>query len=180
MAKPRNGKPEESADANSFRDAVRDVKPLAQRELPPRLAHRPQPRARRGIAPATPDAAEPPLIESTVTAAETLVFRRSGVREQTLRRLRRGGIPVEAEVDLHGHTQSSARQALAEFLADARAAGCRCVRVIHGKGSSSGARGPILKSAVNQWLRRDLDVLAFVSARPIDGGTGALYVLLHA
>ena len=54
------------------------------------------------------------------------------------------------------------------------------MRIIHGKGYRSGARGPILKSAVNDWLRRDMDVMAFVSARPIDGGTGAVYVLLRA
>jgi DNA-nicking Smr family endonuclease len=54
------------------------------------------------------------------------------------------------------------------------------VRIIHGKGYRSGARGPVLKNAVNLWLRRHLDVMAFASARAIDGGTGAVYVLLRA
>jgi DNA-nicking Smr family endonuclease len=54
------------------------------------------------------------------------------------------------------------------------------VRVIHGKGHRSGARGPVLKTAVNLWLRRHMDVMAFVSARAIDGGGGAVYVLLRA
>jgi DNA-nicking Smr family endonuclease len=54
------------------------------------------------------------------------------------------------------------------------------VRIIHGKGYRSGARGPVLKTAVNLWLRHHHDVIAFVSARTIDGGTGALYVLLRA
>jgi DNA-nicking Smr family endonuclease len=102
------------------------------------------------------------------------------VRDRTLRQLKRGSFAIEAEVDLHGQSQSSARDELARFLDDCRRAGRRCVRIIHGKGYRSGARGPILKSAVNDWLRRDMDVMAFVSARPIDGGTGAVYVLLRA
>jgi DNA-nicking Smr family endonuclease len=50
--------------------------------------------------------------------------------------------------------------------------------VIHGKGRGSGQRGPVLKHVVNHWLRRMDGVLAFASARPVDGGTGAAYVLL--
>jgi DNA-nicking Smr family endonuclease len=72
-----------------------------------------------------------------------------------------------------------ARDALGDFLAGSRDAGHRCVRIIHGKGYRSGARGPVLKTAVNLWLRRHMDVMAFTSARTIDGGTGALYVLLR-
>ena len=53
------------------------------------------------------------------------------------------------------------------------------MRIVHGKGYRSGARGPVLKTAVNLWLRRHADVMAFVSARAIDGGAGAVYVLLR-
>jgi DNA-nicking Smr family endonuclease len=97
-----------------------------------------------------------------------------------MRRLRRGLVPIEDELDLHGLSQAAARERLAEFIARSRDGGCRCVRIIHGKGYRSGARGPVLKSAVNLWLRRHLDVMAFVSARPIDGGGGAMYVLLRS
>jgi DNA-nicking Smr family endonuclease len=93
---------------------------------------------------------------------------------------RRGLIPSEDELDLHGLTQMEARDQLADFIAHSRDAGRRCVRVVHGKGYRSGARGPILKTAVNLWLRRHLDVVAFTSAKAIDGGTGAVYVLLRA
>jgi DNA-nicking Smr family endonuclease len=169
--------PESSAEAKSFREAVRDVKPL--RPAAPRPAA-PKARARRpfdgGAVAATGDL---PLIESTVTAADALSFRRPGVRDQALRRLRRGSYRIEAEIDLHGQNQSSARDSLDDFLTYSRSAGYRCVRVIHGKGYRSGARGPILKSAVNEWLRRHAHVMAFASARPIDGGTGAVYVLLR-
>ncbi|HEX3848946.1 MAG TPA: Smr/MutS family protein [Steroidobacteraceae bacterium] len=114
-----------------------------------------------------------------VTREGALSFQRPGLGAAVIRRLRRGLIPVDDELDLHGHTESEARDRLAWFLAESRDAGHRCVRIVHGKGYRSGARGPVLKSAVNAWLRRHLDVIAFVSARPIDGGTGALYVLLR-
>ena len=76
-------------------------------------------------------------------------------------------------------SQTAARYQLAEFLTYSRNAGRRCVRIVHGKGYRSGARGPVLKAAVDLWLRRHLDVMAFTSARAIDGGTGAVYVLLR-
>ncbi|MFQ5981873.1 MAG: Smr/MutS family protein, partial [Woeseiaceae bacterium] len=56
--------------------------------------------------------------------------------------------------------------------------GHRCVRVVHGKGLGSGERGPVLKRKVDKWLSEWDSVLAFVSARQVDGGTGACYVLL--
>jgi DNA-nicking Smr family endonuclease len=71
-----------------------------------------------------------------------------------------------------------AKEALRTFLAQALARHIRCVRIIHGKGLRSGHRGPVLKGAVSSVLRRVGPVLAYVSARQVDGGTGALYVLL--
>ena len=81
-----------------------------------------------------------------------------------MRRLRRGLYPVEDELDLHGLNQAAARDSLSEFLEINRSAARRCVRIVHGKGYRSGARGPILKIAVNAWLRRHPDVMAFTSA----------------
>ena len=94
------------------------------------------------------------------------------------RRLRRGQFAVAAEIDLHGLGRHAAHEALREFIAEAVERGQGCVRVIHGKGRGSGQRGPVLKHVVNHWLRRMDGVLAFASARPVDGGTGAAYVLL--
>jgi DNA-nicking Smr family endonuclease len=85
---------------------------------------------------------------------------------------------VQREIDLHGLTVAEAKQALRQFLIAALEARVRCVRIIHGKGLRSGHRGPVLKSAVSAVLRRSGAVLAYVSARPVDGGTGAVYVLL--
>jgi DNA-nicking Smr family endonuclease len=181
---PRGDADSDANDAAAFRTAMRDVKPLAVRA--PR--HVAPPAARRTRFRAPPRAAAGnldeimPLIGTAAgeDAAASLAFQRGGVRDQVLRRLRRGLIPSEDELDLHGLTQTEARDRLAEFITHSRDAGRRCVRVVHGKGYRSGARGPVLKTAVNLWLRRHLDVMAFTSARAIDGGTGAVYVLLRA
>jgi DNA-nicking Smr family endonuclease len=178
---------EMSADASAFRAAVRDVKPLVQRPAAAGLAKaKPRARVRRAaeavenlddVMPLIPTAAS---IEEPAAGSAALSFHRAGVRIQVMRRLRRGLYPIEDELDLHGLNQSVARDRLADFIARSRDSGRRCVRIIHGKGSRSGARGPVLKTAVNLWLRRHMDVMAFISARAIDGGTGAVYVLLRA
>ncbi|GAC1301223.1 MAG: Smr/MutS family protein [Steroidobacteraceae bacterium] len=174
-------------DIRAFRAAVGDVKPLRQTPRPEGLDKpKAAARARKQRSPVVDVDATMPLIavseSSAAGAAEpagNLSYSRGGVRPQLLRRLRRGLIPIEDELDLHGLSQAAARERLAHFLLENGAAGRRCVRIIHGKGYRSGARGPVLKIAVDIWLRRHLDVLAFTSARAIDGGTGALYVLLR-
>jgi DNA-nicking Smr family endonuclease len=191
MAKPRSNSsdpPHDPAtdDARLFRDAVRGVKPLpqtptAQDSVKPRSARRaPKSTASGELAQELPLLAERVPEEDLVSGTEVLSFRRPGVRTQTLRHLRRGLYPIDDAIDLHGLSQSDARDSLVEFLEQSRAAGYRCVRVVHGKGYRSGARGPILKIAVNSWLKRHAEVIAFTSARALDGGTGAVYVLLRA
>ena len=118
-----------------------------------------------------------PLIDAQ--PGDELMFRRPGVPETVLRRLRRGDYRVEAEIDLHGLTAAASAVQLAQFLQYARSQRMRCVRVIHGKGLRSGQRGPVLKKTVNALLRRADAVLAFASARPAAGGTGATLVLLQ-
>jgi DNA-nicking Smr family endonuclease len=87
---------------------------------------------------------------------------------------------VQAEIDLHGMTLAEARPRLEAFVRRSASSNKHCVRIVHGKGLGSGDRGPVLKAAVNRWLRRWDVVLAFTSARQVDGGTGAVYVLLQA
>lgn len=173
-------------DAQAFRAAVRDVKPLAQTPLAlgrtqPRPARRRRPAVTTSLDDTMPLLTAPSGAAGAAAAAggDALAFQRAGVRNQVMRRLRRGLIPIEAELDLHGLNQAHAREHLAEFLELSHAAGRRCVRIIHGKGLRSGAGGPVLKGAVDLWLRRHLDVMAFTSARGIDGGSGAVYVLLR-
>lgn len=107
-------------------------------------------------------------------------FSRPGVRQSVLRKLYKGHYRVSAEIDLHGMSGARAKQALAQFMQSALAANARCVRIIHGKGHRSSNQGPVLKPLVSQWLRKRDEVLAFCSARPVDGGSGALYVLLRS
>jgi DNA-nicking Smr family endonuclease len=185
MAKQNDTKPDAADDDAAFRAAMQGVRPLravATQFVPAlrKLRHA----IRKSTARRVDLDAAMPLIAAEggadIGPAEVLSHRRPGVRDQVLRRLRRGLIPVEAELDLHGVTQSVARSLTAQFIDASRAGGLRCVRIIHGKGMRSGGRGAILKSALNGWLRRHPDVMAFTSARPIDGGTGAAYVLLRA
>ncbi len=169
-------------DWRLFREAVRDVRRL-EPPSPPGGRPKPPPAARFSRADRLAVleeslAGEP--IDPLLASGEALVFRREGVSLQLLRRLRRGEFRVQAELDLHGLTMQQARAALREFLAEALARRWRCVRIIHGKGLRSGHRGPVLKGMVASVLRRLSPVLAFVSARAVDGGTGALYVLLSS
>ncbi len=172
-------------DVSTFRAAMRGVRPLPQAQERPAAprTRRPQPRAGRAPAAAAPAAASgefAPRTDALALAADRLSYRRPGVRDQQMRRLRRGSYPVEDELDLHGMTQAGAHGVLGEFIDASRAQGKICVRIIHGKGLRSGGRGAVLKAAVNDWLRHRHEVIAFTSARPLDGGAGALYVLLRA
>jgi DNA-nicking Smr family endonuclease len=181
---PDQDSKQDSTDAATFRTAMRDVKPLAaepRRHIPPAPVRRTRVRAQQQDRAEDLDEIMPLIVTAAgEDPAASLSFQRGGVRDQVMRRLRRGLIPSEDELDLHGLNQTEARDRLADFIASSRDAGSRCVRVVHGKGYRSGARGPILKTAVNLWLRRHLDVMAFTSAKTIDGGTGAVYVLLRA
>jgi len=172
----------EPDDAGLFREAIRDVKPLKTDRLVPEKPRVPA-RARFTRADRLAilqESLAAPAEDPALAGGEELSFARPGVQPSLLRKLRRGQYRVEAEIDLHGLTVSDAKAALRHFLARALERGARCVRIVHGKGLRSGPRGPVLKQAVNATLRRSERVLAFVSARAVDGGTGALYVLLSS
>jgi len=182
-ALPDHDDPDER-DTNSrlFREAVRGVRPLTARSPLPR-APRVRPRARftrADRAAVLRESLESPEIDPELIGGEALVFRRPHVQPGVLRKLRRGEYRVQREIDLHGLTVAEAKLALRQFLVSALEHQVRCVRIVHGKGLRSGHRGPVLKAAVSGVLRRTGAVLAFVSARQVDGGTGAVYVLLSA
>lgn len=169
-------------DSDDFRQAMRGTKPLEAETRVPAAKPKPKPRARFSRA----DEREV-LVESLEDDIDTiehgygaaLRFHRQHVGKRTMRKLQRGGYSVQAEIDLHGMTLEEARPRLADFIEYSVSQGHYCVRVVHGKGLGSGDRGPVLKNAVNRWLRRWNSVLAFVSTRQVDGGTGAVYVLLQ-
>jgi len=105
-----------------------------------------------------------------------------GLDPAIVRRLRRGEFAVQGHVDLHGMTREEAKQAVDAFLRASRRAGKRCVLLVHGRGIHSKDQVPILKEALRSWLataRFGRHVLAFATARPADGGAGAIYVLLR-
>jgi DNA-nicking Smr family endonuclease len=107
--------------------------------------------------------------------------RRIDVPPALMRQLRRGMLPIDAKLDLHGHTASQAIDALVTFLQSMRARQERCVLVIHGKGERIAGSG-VLRGEMAAWLSqgkaRD-HVAAFATARNADGGEGAIYILLR-
>ena len=115
-----------------------------------------------------------------VETGEELVFLRNGLAPQTLKKLRRGHWVIQDELDLHGLTSVEARAMLAAFLHDCLRSGARSVRIVHGKGLRSKNRQPVLKTKVANWLMQRDEVLAFCQARQVDGGGGAVIVLLKA
>ncbi|MFK7887036.1 MAG: Smr/MutS family protein [Gammaproteobacteria bacterium] len=167
-------------DIDAFRRAVADAKPLKHDRV-----HferdRPDPRARftREEQHAVLDEAMHGNPDPTLLGTgEELFFARTGLSRTVLKKLKRGQYALNAEIDLHGLTTEQAREALREFLVECAWHRHNCVRVITGKGKGSGHRGPVLKPRVARWLRKHEDVYAFSTARPNDGGSGALYVLL--
>jgi DNA-nicking Smr family endonuclease len=172
---------EADEDTELFRKTVGPVKPLRQDPHVPAASRRRPGRARytRQDRLAVLGESLTAVIDDPLTVSgEELSHRRPGVPENVLRKLRRGEYRVQGELDLHGLTVAQAQNALRDFLADALERQAGCVRIIHGKGLRSGHRGPVLKGTVSAVLRRTSAVVAYVSARPIDGGTGAVYVLL--
>ena len=101
---------------------------------------------------------------------------RAGIDGRTQKRLLRGEVLVDRRIDLHGLTAANAEIQLKQFMEKAASGGCRCVLVITGKGAG------VLRKHVPNWLKRpplSPHVLALAEARPKDGGSGALYVLLR-
>ena len=167
-------------DAALFRDAIDGVRPLAAPAPPPEKPRPPpEPRSRASVeADALAQSRSPAWAEATIDAAEALSYRRDEVPATVLKVLARGGYSIGAEVDLHRQRAPGAERLLRAFLAQARAEGIACVRIIHGKGSRDPDGGSVLKALVDRLLRQRADVLAFASAPDAMGGTGAVLALL--
>lgn len=176
-------------DLALWRRVAKTVKPLEGRkvrfrrkaELPSSepAADKAAPRIK---APARQQAPPKPLPAQAAASSPMLAHgQTAGVDGRTASRLRRGKLPIEAALDLHGYRQTDAHHALISFVTSQQAAGRRCVIVVTGKGSR-GENGGVLRHKVPLWLNnsplRD-KVLAFDFARPEHGGSGALYVLLR-
>ena len=117
-------------------------------------------------------------VSTLLDTDDALSFRRPGVGPEVTRKLRKGDWAIQREIDLHGLRSDEARLALTTFIREAHKYGIRCVRVVHGKGLGSPGKTPVLKSKVHSWLVQKNQVMAFVQAKPAEGGAGALVVLL--
>jgi DNA-nicking Smr family endonuclease len=182
-------KVEEKSDEATFQDAMRGIDRLDGD------------RRGRAEAPPPPDANDLPLYDEDAEALAELVNlvdgkakfdisdsdefiegAISGLDRRVLSSLRRGDFAVRAHLDLHGMTRDVARDAVEAFVLKARRENLRCVLIVHGRGLNSKDKIPVLKGALHNWLERGKigrSVLAFCTARPHDGGAGAVYVLLR-
>ena len=167
---------DEEDPAALFRAAVGEVAPLRRPAPEPPAAARPRPLPRRRepeAAGASPRIADHP--DAALLRGDASAFRRERVSARDWQRLRRGQFSAQDELDLHGANALQAKSRLARFLGQSTGAGLGCVRIIHGKG---GDGVPVLKNLVDRTLRQRGEVLAFHSAPPSQGGTGAVLVLL--
>lgn len=167
-------------DARLFREAVGEVRHIDAPAAPPSAPKpAPHPRMLEADEAAVPGellemAFDPAMLE----VGEELSYLRDGYPPKLLRQLKRGQYSVQDEIDLHQMNAAAAQASITDFLAEAKHHGLHCVRIIHGKGLRSKAAGPVLKALTDRLLRRRNDVIAFASARPAQGGTGAVVVLL--
>lgn len=118
-------------------------------------------------------------VETLLHTDELLSYRLPGLGPDVVRKLREGRWSIQRQIDLHGLRTDEAREALGRFIRESHRSGLRCVRVVHGKGLGSPGRTPVLKRRVLGWLVQKNEVMAFVQARPAEGGAGALVVLLR-
>lgn len=168
-------------DARLFREAIGDVRPLDPAAPAPQ-APRPLPepvQARLDEARVVDELLTHAFDAGAIEGGDEIAYLKPGQQRRLLQRLRRGQFSVQAEIDLHDMTVAVARDAIRDFLDESRRDGALCVRIVHGKGLRSKAQGPVLKQLTDTLLRRRADVLAFTSARPAQGGTGAVVVLLQ-
>ncbi|MDH0422878.1 MULTISPECIES: Smr/MutS family protein [Delftia] len=118
-------------------------------------------------------------VSTLLDTDDQLSFRRPGIGLDVTHKLRAGQWSIQRQLDLHGLRVDEAREALGQFIRLSHRTGIRCVRVVHGKGLGSPGKTPVLKGRVLRWLVQKKEVLAFVQARPAEGGAGALVVLLQ-
>jgi DNA-nicking Smr family endonuclease len=164
-------------DLAFFRNAMKNVKPLHNDKI---VLTKPLPKKKAYIE-EQENINKDILYDHNIREVETeeeLLFKRTGIQHYIINKLRRGQFNIQAELDLHGMTVRVAQQEVKNFLKKCQYRDIRCARIIHGKGYGSTTKQPILKNKLNLWLPQCDEILAFCSARPSDGGTGAVYVLI--
>ena len=167
-------------DSDLFQQSLQGVRRLPpQNRIPP---------SRPVVRPYAPLATETQELDQDATATEsapilqpeqTQLYQHSPLSLATLKRLRQGKLCNGESLDLHALTATEAITRVRHWINHNHTTGKRCLLLIHGKGRHSRHGQPKLKSELDHWLRQQPEVLAFCSARQSDGGTGALYLLLH-
>ncbi len=171
----------EDDDLAFFRNAMKNVKPLHNDKIvptkpPPLTFSKKKTYVKEDNIHENMMLSEDHIME--VETEEELLFTRPGVQHRIFNKLRRGQFTIKAELDLHGMIVRVAQVEVKNFLRQCQDRDIRCARIIHGKGYGSKTEQPILKNKLNFWLQQCDEILAFCSARPSDGGTGAVYVLI--
>ena len=173
----------ENSNANLFQIAVKNARPL-NIDVPFTEKTYPSPIARQFIRDekqALKDSLSDDFYPAhELESGEELLYLRAGQSPDVLSKLRRGFWVVQAHIDLHGLISDEAREYVAEFLSSCKKRNIRCVRIVHGKGLGSRNREPVLKHKLRNWLMQKDEVIAYAQAKPEDGGSGAVIVLLKA
>jgi DNA-nicking Smr family endonuclease len=183
QARRREQAKREQAERELFAQTVGAVRPLATPERVTLKGDPPLPRAlqkdrddREVLRESLSDEFD---VSTLLDVDDQMSYRAKGIGTDVTRKLRRGEWSIQGQIDLHGLRSDEARDALAQFIREAVRQGWRCLRVVHGKGLGSPGREPVLKAKVQRWLVQKQQVLAFVQAKPAEGGAGALVVLLR-
>ena len=170
------------AEHDLFARTVGRVHPLPERQLAeldlPRPAPYPRQREADERAALAESMSDEVNIESLLLTDDGLSFRRPGIGQDVVTRLRRGHWALQGQIDLHGYNRDEARLMLADWVRECHRRGMRCLRVVHGKGHGSPGKQPVLKAKVQRWLAQRDEVIAFAQASGPQGGAGALVVLL--
>lgn len=173
-------------ERRSFHDEVADVRPLVSEKRFEAVKNKPSPKPKHTQHYSESEQSNndnmlsDPVDLRDANIDDVLFFARAGIQQKVQKKLRRGELPIEEELDLHGYTVNEAKIAIQDFFHECKRQHIRYIRIIHGKGYRSEQKIPVLKTHVAYWLPQHSDVLAFSSAQARDGGTGAIYVILKS
>lgn len=178
---------EQPDDLELFRELMRGVKPLEQNKADLSRSKKKQDKDVLAVRRQAAENESTSIIEDglsdglvlPVNPGDPLAFHLPDLPRRTFQSLKKGRIPWQEGLDLHGYTLEAARTELSRFVRDGRNQGHRCLLLVHGKAYNREGETPSIKSHINTWLKQMPEVLAFVSALPADGGTGAVYILLR-
>ncbi|WP_428354184.1 Smr/MutS family protein [Methyloprofundus sp.] len=172
-------KPEKKQDSDLFLKTVGKVMPIKSDKHSVVLTKKPPPYPKKKTSLIADKLTLTPIEPiNALQAEDTFSYSAPGLQKNVLKKMRRGHYGMDAELDLHGLTSAQAKRELVKFLHFCEQDGCRCIRIIHGKGYRSENNLPVLKNDLNIWLRQHQEVQAFCSAAQKDGGAGAVVVLL--